>query len=200
MKVYERRFVNPLLALAFKDGMEYVNDPDYRVYDPKREGNEWVVLIEDQCDDDDDTEASIVAEVISEKEDEDDFSKLTFNQFLERTKHNMEPVAMRPAPGEDFSVGNEMMNMEIQTKPIMSSIIARPAITNPARLLPAPEKTININDPLKLHNFLQGIDPGDEDEASGSPCGNCIPCKTGQDCIVLVNAACKSFMNFGKER
>lgn len=70
MKLYQKTFVNPLLAIAFKDGIEFINDPDYKAMDPKEEGlNKWTVLIEYNGDDDDDEENDTVIHSSSDKFD-----------------------------------------------------------------------------------------------------------------------------------
>lgn len=52
MKLFTRSFVNPLLALAFKDGIDFTGDRDLCAMEPKKVGpNKWDVIIE--CYDDD---------------------------------------------------------------------------------------------------------------------------------------------------
>lgn len=54
MKNYVKTFPNPILALAFKEGVDFVGDPDYKALEPKRDGDIWEVIVEHDVDDDED--------------------------------------------------------------------------------------------------------------------------------------------------
>lgn len=56
MKNYNRTFVNPLLAMAFKEGVEWINDDDIECLEPYKDEQEkvWVIEILDHREDDTD--------------------------------------------------------------------------------------------------------------------------------------------------
>src|SRR5689334_3896606 len=59
MKRYVKSFVDPLHALQFKSGIEFVDDPFFKVKEPQKKGStEWVLIIED-CNEDEDDEGII---------------------------------------------------------------------------------------------------------------------------------------------
>lgn len=91
MKIYIKTFVNPLLAIAFKDGVDFVDDPDYKAMAPKKEGpNKWVVLVEH----DDDTEPVVSTAVTPLVK-----KQSTLRDYEDRFKE-MRPITARSAPGE----------------------------------------------------------------------------------------------------
>lgn len=145
LKFYPKSFVNPLLALAFKEGIDFVEDPDYKASQPKHEGDKWVVLVEhDDNDDDDDVIMHSTVSVSKAVPDK----KRTLHNYEDRLK-NMKPLTAKPAPTE---------------------------------IIHAPVK-ITGNDP----NFV-----------ADEPCGECLPCSQGQDCLRAINAACLAMT--GRER
>ena len=53
MKRYIKVFVDPLHALQYKAGIEFVDDPFFKVHEPKKDGpTRWVLVIDDHTDDD----------------------------------------------------------------------------------------------------------------------------------------------------
>lgn len=83
LRFYPKTFVNPLLAIAFKEGVDFVGDPDYRVSEPKQENDRWVVIVEHDDDDDDEPVKPL----------------LTKHDYEDRLKH-MIPVIAKSAPPE----------------------------------------------------------------------------------------------------
>ncbi len=142
-KFYTKTFVNPLLALAFKDGVDFVGDPDYKALEPKREATGWVVVIEHD-DDDDDDEGEIVHSTVNVV---DKNATTTVRDFEDRLK-KMKPIVPKTAPREI------------------------------------------IHKPVKAQNV---------EEVDMTPCGECLPCSQGQDCIKVINAACAA-NSWGRER
>lgn len=134
MKTFERVFVNPLLAWAWIDGCNFVNDDGVRCSKPKKTGpHEWVVTIED-----DDSDEGVV---------EDDEEK--------------------PIPGY---------------VPIKVVTIG-------------PEERPETFDDFKKELDLSPVDMKklsiDRFNIEMSSCGKCVPCKMGQDCMLIIQAACK---------
>lgn len=124
LKIYPKTFINPLVALAFKEGIDFVGDPDYNALEPKKEGDKWVVLIE-HTDDDDDDESNDEIVHSTVKHTQQKIS--TLRDFEDRFKH-MKPIAAKSAPGI-------------------------------------------VHLPIK----------------SMKPCGECLPCSQGQDCLQIIN-------------
>ena len=145
MKLYEKVFVNPLLALAFKDGVDFANDPDLKALEPKKEGpNKWIVLIEDNNEDDDDvTEAEIASAVVVSGTVEE--TKPAWNEARDMVDVDMTPVT--PRSMQIDTVKSAIMNMEIEP----------------------------------------------DTDAKDYPCGECLNCRMGHDCIEEINEACRSY-------
>jgi len=103
MKIYPKTFVNPLLAIAFKEGIDFIGDPDYKALEPKREGNKWVVIVEHEDDDDDDDvlAESVKNNVIIMEPTEPVKKQATFHDYEDRLK-KMQPITAKsaPTPGE----------------------------------------------------------------------------------------------------
>jgi len=136
MKLYEKTFVNPLLAMAFKDGIEFIADPDYKVMEPKQEGpNKWVVLIEHEDDDDDYDEIVPTVPTVAEPK-----RQVTLRDYEERLKQ-MTPIEAKSS--------NEIIHPPIKI---------------------SGEELQLLNDVLW-------------------PCGECIPCLNGGDCIKAIEIA-----------
>ncbi len=95
MRQYEQVFANPLLAMAFKDGVDFVGDPDMRAHNPKKaiDGtSNWVVVIEDDTDEDE-----YVGEVVAPKiivEEVKPKAKPTFEQYKTLTQSNLTSKVM----------------------------------------------------------------------------------------------------------
>lgn len=67
--VYIRTFTSPLIALAFKDGVELGDNLGFfKVDAPKLEKpNKWVVRVEDHTDDEEDEEENEIIEIVEPK-------------------------------------------------------------------------------------------------------------------------------------
>lgn len=138
LKYYPKTFVNPLLAIAFKEGIDFVGDPDFKATGPKKEGEKWIVTVEHNDDDDEeeDTSHSTVNKSPT----------TTLREFEDRFKR-MTPIMPRVAPKEI------------------------------------------IHQPVKIEA---------ETDIDMTPCGECLPCSQGQDCLKVINAACSAWS--GRER
>lgn len=142
MKLYEKKFVNPLQALAFKDGVEFASDPDLKALEPKKEGpNEWVVLIEDSTDDDEDDDDMITVHATG--------TNIQAEEAKEASVVDMKPLTPR------------------------SVTVNNPAVKSGSRI---------TSDSTRIY-----------------PCGNCLNCNMGQDCIEEINEACRT-NNYRPER
>jgi len=102
---YVRTFANPLLALAFKDGIDYVGDPDFRALPPKKEGDMWEVLIEHQVDEDDDD-----AEVININSRSAPKKQLSLGDYQAKLDK------MKP---RDISSNREIIHPPVKAEPII---------------------------------------------------------------------------------
>jgi len=130
MKLLIKTYPNPLLALAFRDGVNFVGDPDYKALEPKKEGDKWEVIIEHEDDEDDVANTTIGPELPPKKQ-------TTLRDFEERLT-KMKPVAAKSAPE---------------------------VIHHPVKI-------------ISKYNYNPVW-----------PCGECVPCSNGQDCIAEINAA-----------
>jgi hypothetical protein len=93
MRQYEQKFANPLLALAFVDGVEFVGDPDMRALNPtKADDGTWVVVIEDTTDDEEEEQPATIS-----KNDKPD-TRITFEEYKAITKKNMVPISAPREP------------------------------------------------------------------------------------------------------
>lgn len=100
MRQYEQTFANPLLAMAFKDGIDFVGDPDMKALNPSKAtdgSTKWVVVIEDTNDYDDDEE--VVTPIQPAKDTTDKPTKISFDEFRSLTRKNMTPKAAKREPG-----------------------------------------------------------------------------------------------------
>lgn len=180
MKVYVKTFINPLLAIAFKEGVDFVGDPDYKAMDPKKEGDEWEVLVEHDGDDDvsDDNEIQsspipIRQSVILEKPE-----KMNLKDWMEHQSKRiskMEPLDAKTAPLNDNDKLTQRM-LEIASGHPVAEI---------------------INLPVKIDEVVDEIEPLPPapisfDSSMIEPCGECLNCAAGgeRDCIKIINAAC----------
>lgn len=164
MKLYQRTFVNPLLAIAFKDGVDFVGDPDYRAMEPKHEGQHWTVLVEHD-DGEDDEDVGIVRKNVADrfyaakdaaKMSSQTESKKWFEPSEPKTKLRLE------------TLGDYQKHLD-KMKP---RVVGQPATM--AEVIHAPVKiSHNSND--------------DDDDIEA--CGECTHCATGHDCIRVINNA-----------
>lgn len=95
LKYYPKAFVTPLLAQAFKEGIDFVGDPDYRATGPKKEGtsagNRWVIIVEH--DDNDDEDDELLADSVTQSKR----PIVTLQDFEERLK-SMKPISAQSSP------------------------------------------------------------------------------------------------------
>lgn len=182
---YVRTFANPLLALAFKEGVDYVGDPDFKALEPKKDGDLWEVIIEHEVEDDAD--------------DNDD-------DILHSTVSFTQPH--RSPPGSPFANSTSVVERKQLTlkdyEDKFNKIPARPAreIIHPPVKVTAeveedgPEPLPPVP-PKSNTNNIEGMrkEPIIFDPNSIEPCGECIPCSTGQDCLRVINAACAAYNN-----
>lgn len=89
--IYEKTFPTPLIAMAFKDGVDFRADPDLEVSYPTKssKSSHWVVTIKEAIDEDIDDEAPIDAEFV-ETDKESNSNKVSFKEFQELAKQNKE--------------------------------------------------------------------------------------------------------------
>jgi hypothetical protein len=177
MNLYTKTFVNPLLALAFKDGLEFAADPEYKVMEPKQEGpNKWIVIIEhDDGDDDDLEDAVIIHSTATESKTLKDYQKKL---------DNMKPMAAKSAPVKTTTPMQELVHLPVKAEDSKKKVPRYPITVSgnpntsaePEPLPPVP----NVSDRW--------------------PCGKCIPCSQGDDCIVAINEALKAMPGFRGER
>ena len=85
MVQFTKKFINPLLANAFKAGVEFVNDPDYRLSEVRREGDKWVLDIFEMTEDDDGLEIRELLELPESKDE-------TLSDYEKRFKQ-MKPIS-----------------------------------------------------------------------------------------------------------
>jgi hypothetical protein len=95
MLLIERTFVNYIIANAFKAGIDFCDDPDYRAREPVKAKNgstNWVVVIEDYNDEtEEDGEEPI------EAGDEDARPvKVSFEEYKALVSKNMKPMTAKP--------------------------------------------------------------------------------------------------------
>jgi len=102
MKQYEKTFVNPLLAKAFKDGIEFANDSFLKVSEPKKEGDKWILLIEDTEEDDEINEELSV--VVSAKVDNSETKKDLTWEDVKHTIKVAEAIEPKQAYIDDLIV------------------------------------------------------------------------------------------------
>lgn len=148
LKYYPKSFVNPLLALAFKDGIEFVSDPDYKASEPRKEGDKWVVIVTHDDDDDDDEQVD-----------------------------NKPKTWLSPAkPAQSVAASGKLQDYETRLKSM------KPINAQSSREI--------IHPPVKISA---------EDRSSDiRPCGECLPCRHGGDCLKIIEAACVAMS--GRER
>jgi hypothetical protein len=101
MTTYEKTFVNPLLAMAFIDGLLYTCDPDIECKKPVRKSaNEWLVVIMDH-NEDDEVEENEKEPIDAIENNQSTSSQLvpikskTIVDISEPIKNNMEPVEIK---------------------------------------------------------------------------------------------------------
>jgi hypothetical protein len=201
MKVYVKTFINPLLALAFKEGVDFVGDPDYKAMNPKRDGEEWEVIVEHDIDDD----AEITtAEAIPFKKYLTITNAVTpdkpnLKDWLEQQSKrisNMEPVNAQFAPETDAEIHQlnhliipEIINLPVKVpKTIVTSDESESTTppsgwtspsSPPSRFWQSGTSSLTVPTPI---NF---------DPSAMEPCGECLNCVSGsEDCIKIINAAC----------
>lgn len=101
MRVYEKSFVNPLLALAFIDGILYTMDPDIFCEKPKRKSDdEWIVMVSDnnQDDDVDENYDEILVNSVKNKNNEDDEKEIISAVEVNNNEEDMAPREIRLEP------------------------------------------------------------------------------------------------------
>lgn len=111
MKIYEKYFVNPLLALAFKAGVEFANDDNLEVSEPQKVyENKWMVEIQDHFSDEDEDIApnddELVVEFVPEQTEEiiqniEVEKKLTFDEYVK--SHDLTPICAKVMELKEFS-------------------------------------------------------------------------------------------------
>lgn len=187
MKVIVRTFVNPLLAIAFKDGVDFVGDPDYKAMEPKQEGaNKWTVLVEHDDGDDEDDDDGVVIHITAEPEPE--VAPKTMKDYenkLSKTK----PKTAKSAPTTERTVMEEIVHPPVKVSDSKKNL----------RMVPRFPTTVDGNqsssdEPEPLP------DPPRVKRDPVWPCGECIPCTQGDDCIEEIAAALKTMPGFRGER
>ncbi len=133
MRTYEQTFANPLLALAFKAGVDIVGDQDITATAPRRANDgskNWVVMILDETEDEEDDnpvviECSVPSNIYS-KDVKKNNSKVSFEEFKELTKKNMVPKTLKLEDGGLFTTISEPNNSKPPGKRGSRTIIPDP--------------------------------------------------------------------------
>lgn len=172
---YVRSFANPLLAMAFKDGIDYVGDPDFRALEPKKEGDMWEVIVEHEVEDDDEevtpigpvpaknhSQSNTITDTIYGTLDKNEKKHLTLKDY-EAKLDKMKPRPI-PATGNDEVIHPPV---KIEEKLFMP--------TEPTK----PKQNLGYN-----QSAIEGI----------KPCNSCLNCVHGETCINIINAACLASM------
>lgn len=101
IKAYAKSFVNPIIALAFKEGIDFVGDPDYKASPPRKEGENWIVIIHHDDDEDDDDNINDEEDMILLREmaarAQSTKAPATFSSYEERLK-NIKPLEVKVRP------------------------------------------------------------------------------------------------------
>lgn len=191
---YVRTFANPLLAMAFKDGVDYVGDPDFRALEPKKEGDVWEVLIEHEVEDDDDDynevdHSGVVhtpmgpLPIKSYASTANAVTPETKKQLsLKDYEDKLNKMSARPARSQQFELDDET-GMLVPKKEIIHPPVKVEA-NEPEPLPPTP--TLTKSEPIIM------FDPSATDDVE--PCKACLNCVSGQPCINQINAACIATM------
>lgn len=192
---YVRTFANPLLAMAFKDGIDYVGDPDFRALDPKKEGDMWEVIIEHEIDDDDEDESptrkgtkfdpSAIIGPVPAKNTVPEKTQLSLKDY-EAKFDKMKPRPIT-ATGKDEIIHPPVKVEEIKTdggQVIKFYMPSEPKTKEPEPLPPPPV----VNKPKQNLGYNQEAIEGIK------PCNGCLNCSHGETCINIINAACLASM------
>ena len=199
MKLIEKEFINPLFAIAFKDGVDLavdlLGDSNFKALEPKKEGQKWIVRIEDHTDDDDDDDDDDASqdevvystpekkkckwcdELFTGPEGEEYCSTACTNEDYyynavtsESNKKETEPTVAKP-----MTTFKDWEDKFRSMKPVTPQ-------SAPGQEIIHPPVKVSVGQATNMASFLE--------QPEIQPCGKCIPCKTGQDCIEVINAAC----------
>lgn len=214
MKLLTKTFITPLLALAFKEGVDFVSDPDYRALEPKQLGpTEWEVAIEWDNDDDDIVQdppgagwtpkkkIKVIKEPVPEK-------KQTTLKDYEARFSKMKPITAQSAPGQEREVANRLPT-EIVHLPVKPKKLK---LCNDGSIITGedPGPLVHMSSPFE--HVDREFPTVDDIESTFSPppivspieipdtesCGKCLPCSQGGDCIEMINAACQAMIGASK--
>lgn len=206
MKLLTRKFVTPLLALAFKDGVDFVGDSDYRAQEPKQLGpTEWEVVIEWDNDDDDDDDTEVIhpspnykpyADVANGITPDKKQPLVTLKDY-ENKLSKMKPITAQSAPGQEPPPA-EVIHLPVKPHLTDDGVIV--SGEDPGPLPPLPFDTSSpFNEIEKEFPTAYTVDessfsppPQEETEPTVRGCGACLPCASGADCIQAINAACEA--------
>ena len=211
MKTYERTFTNPLLALAFTDGVSFAN-PNYICKQPDRKGeNKWVVEIEEYEEDETITKEPVVNvpdyDALLDKTLEvsnkpkiinDDITKYFTRTKSSETKRGkyvppdktIDALASSLPPPKKIKVAGEVDDDEVV---VSEDDSAKQSIDQWLKDRAA-ENELSEKDIIDMRDF-------DDNESmplvglgglSTWPCGICLGCAADDTCIAQVNDACLS--------
>lgn len=219
MKTYERTFINPLLALAFTDGVSFSN-PNYICKRPERKGEtKWVVEIEEYEENETITKDPVMSSVVEKTMmeiaiqqpsnkprivDEDpakNFSRTTSSEHKHRKfvppDKVIDALASSLPPPKKIKVAGEVEEDTVSVPLSVGENMDEAAKQSIDQWLKdrVVENEIDVND----SDIIDMRDLNDDNESmplvglgglSTWPCGACIGCYSNDSCMEQVNAGC----------